>query len=76
MSALLYADTRLFTGRHIVRGYLKECFSHRVVWTCPHAHVSRIHRGGKNGNHYAKKCAEAELRRRLRLLRAASGESK
>lgn len=61
----LYPQTRLFTGKHVVRAYLHEVGTNRVVWTCQHNHRSRLHLGGKNGAFYAMRCAEAELRRRV-----------
>lgn len=46
--------------------YVMDRATGRPICTCPHRHVSRLRRGGKNGEFYAMRCAEKMLRRWIR----------
>lgn len=69
--AELYVWTRVHTGRCFARAHLRERGSNVIVWSCPHEHWARRptpKNGWKytSGDSLARKCAERELRRRMK----------
>lgn len=59
-----FASTRQVTGKPMqYYAYVMDRQTGKPVRTCKHRHVSRLRFGGKNGDHYAMRCAEKMLRK-------------
>lgn len=59
--------TRLFTGKPVVRAYVRDRVTGAVVVACEHEHRSRWRDGVYfNAGFYAERCAEKLLRRFLK----------